>query len=234
MKRPLVIISGILLTSIMLFAALPAFAASQATGVAVSAGSNCDGADMDLSMVTDATVNREGGIVTNAAGQVLNSFEQPTITLVNFSGTFFNYGMSNWSASQPPGTIIGLYAWVGSQPYSAANSIEWFIAYVCNTGEVVYSCFGPYGNCPQSVTQIPSSTGPAAQNCPNPRPSNYVVRGVPAGALAYFEPRSDAYTGFNLPPGTWYVGPVDANGFVGVWIACRARIIYIPAANVAG
>ncbi len=234
MKRSSVMFLSILLTVVSLFVlALPVFAASEATGVAVSAGSNCNTANMDLSMMTDSSVTREGGIVTNAAGEVLMTFDQTTSILVGFSGTFFGYGMGGWSSSQPAGTVIGLYAWVGTPPYSAANSIEWFIAYVCDTGEVVYSCYGPYGACPQSVTQI-NAGGASALNCPNPRPANYTLRPVPAGALAYFEPRSDAYAGFNLPPGTWYTGPIDDSGFVGVWIACQARRIYIPVANVAG
>lgn len=70
-------------------------------------------------------------------------------------------------------------------------------------------------------------------NCPNPIPSGFVVRSIPAGALAYFEPSESTYAGFNLPPGTWYAGSAEG-GFVEVWIACQATNIFVPAANVVG
>lgn len=73
----------------------------------------------------------------------------------------------------------------------------------------------------------------AAAFCPNPTPEDFVIRSIPAGALAFFEPSEDAYTGFNLPAGTWYAGTAE-NGFVEVWIACQANNIFVPAANVVG
>ena len=69
--------------------------------------------------------------------------------------------------------------------------------------------------------------------CPNPTPDGFVVRNIPAGALAYFAASPDTYAGFNLPPGTWETGPAD-NGFVEVWIACQANNIFVPAENVVG
>ena len=73
----------------------------------------------------------------------------------------------------------------------------------------------------------------AVPPCPNPLPDGFAVRSIPAGALAYFEPNEEAYTGFNLPPGTWYTSAAE-DGFVEVWIACQATNIFIPAANVVG
>ncbi len=69
--------------------------------------------------------------------------------------------------------------------------------------------------------------------CPNPLPTSAVLYNIPAGALAFFEPRSDAYTGFDLPPGTWYVTD-NENGYAQVWIACQARRVWVPEANVVG
>lgn len=73
----------------------------------------------------------------------------------------------------------------------------------------------------------------SAPYCPNPTPADFVVRSIPAGALAFFEPSEGAYAGFNLPPGTWYAGAAE-NGFVEVWIACQGSNIFVPAANVVG
>lgn len=69
--------------------------------------------------------------------------------------------------------------------------------------------------------------------CTNPLPAGAVIRNVPAGALAYFEPSLDAYTGFNLPAGTWYTTDTEGD-FTQVWIACQANSIWIPTANIAG
>lgn len=70
-------------------------------------------------------------------------------------------------------------------------------------------------------------------NCSIPLPDGSLVMNVPAGALAYYEPHLDAYAGFNLPPGTWYITKTEGD-FAQVWIACQANMIWIPIANIAG
>lgn len=80
------------------------------------------------------------------------------------------------------------------------------------------------------VTCAPST---GKDDCPNPLPAGFLVRSIPAGAPAYFAPREGATTGFSIPPGTWYTR-VREDGFVEVWIACGARNVYVPAANVVG
>ena len=67
--------------------------------------------------------------------------------------------------------------------------------------------------------------------CPYPLPSGSVVYNVPAGALAFFEDNLNTYTGFNLPPGTWYISEFGES-FAKVWIACQAQPVYIPVENV--
>lgn len=229
MRRGMTVLAiAVLIASALIFP-LQVFAQSSATGVALSSYSDCTSpAGLDISMATDGTVTREGGIVTTAAGATLMSFDQTT-GFQNYTGTFMGYNFASPAWSVPAGTIVGLYAYIGSMPYTSANSIEWFIAYRCDTQEVVYSCYGAYGTCPQSAASIPT----ASADCPNPLPADFAVHSIPAGALAYFKPSSDAYTGFNLPPGTWYTGAVE-DGFVEVWIACQANNVFVPADNVTG
>ncbi|MEP7290329.1 MAG: hypothetical protein ABI835_01045 [Chloroflexota bacterium] len=158
MQKRLFLIS---LTLLVICAALPAtvWAASSATGVALSAYSDCDSpAGLDIGMNTDGSVNREGGIVTDETGAVLMSFDQNS-GFANYSGTFSGYNFSSPAWSVPAGTVIGLYAYVGSLPYSAANTIEWFIAYQCDTQQIVTSCYGAYGSCPQSAAQSSQQSG---------------------------------------------------------------------------
>src|SRR5690606_27092564 len=80
---------------------------------------------------------------------------------------------------------------------------------------------------------ICGSGGAGVAVCPYPLPSGSVVRDIPAGALTYFEASADTYTGFNLPPGTWYVSETDGD-FAKVWIACQASPVWVPTANIVG
>ncbi len=70
-----------------------------------------------------------------------------------------------------------------------------------------------------------------AAQCRYPLPASAVVYNVPAGALAFFAPNADSYTGFNLPPGTWYISEFGES-YAKVWIACDADPVYIPIENV--
>jgi len=71
----------------------------------------------------------------------------------------------------------------------------------------------------------------ALNGCTNPLPPGSVVYNVPAGALAFYAPDPNTYTGFNLPPGTWYISEFGES-YAKVWIACEANPIYIPVENV--
>ena len=122
-----------------------------ATSVALSSGDNCRTADLDLG-ITSGTVSRESGQVTGPDGTVLGHFEQSS-SLSNRTGVFAGYGISA-STAQPDGTILGTYAYVGSTPPSSADTAEWFVLYRCHTTgaqEVLSTCFGDYGTCPQNA-----------------------------------------------------------------------------------
>lgn len=68
-------------------------------------------------------------------------------------------------------------------------------------------------------------------DCTYPLPAGSYVYNVPDGALAYYAADPNTYTGFNLPPGTWYISQFGEQ-FAKVWIACEAQPIYIPVGNV--
>jgi hypothetical protein len=132
--------------------ALPASANSviTATSVSLGAGANCGNADLVLGMDAGA-VTHESGTVSIVSGQ-LGSFVQTT-SLNGFNG-LFNFGMS--MTSQPTGSLVGSYAWVGVNPPSGADTAEWFVLYVSGptgTNNVIDTCYGDYGTCPQTAPE---------------------------------------------------------------------------------
>ncbi len=143
---------------------LHAEAAATAQGVALAASADCGHGDLDLTLST-AGANRESWLATNAAGATLAQGEGAT-GLGNFSGTFgpFRIGLTGFQVTQPANTLIGSYAYVGETPPSASNTAEFFVYYNCTTHQVLYSCFGAYGSCPQtaqSAAALTASTVPA-------------------------------------------------------------------------
>jgi hypothetical protein len=144
-------------------------AAATAGGVAPDANADCSRGDLDITLTT-AGANRESWLATNAAGATLVQGEGAT-SLGNYSGTFngFRIGPTGFLVVQPPDTLIGSYAYVGETPASPSNTAEFFVYYNCTTRQVLYSCSGAYGTCPQTAQAaallIPSSiptSGPVA------------------------------------------------------------------------
>jgi hypothetical protein len=125
--------------------------AATANGVALDANADCSRGDLDITLTT-AGADRESWLATNVAGATLVQGEGAT-NLGNFNGTFndFQIGPTGFQATQPANTLIGSYAYVGETPPSAANTAEFFVYYNCTTRKVLYSCFGPYGTCPQTA-----------------------------------------------------------------------------------
>lgn len=78
------------------------------------------------------------------------------------------------------------------------------------------------------ATVVGASGGDA---CTYPLPAGSLVYNVPDGAPAYYDADPNASTGFNLPPGTWYISEFG-EAFAKVWIACQAQPIWIPVGNV--
>ena len=125
-------------------------AAATAQGVALNASAGCSAADLDLTLTT-VGATREFGLATDSTGATLNTFEQATPFLGTFSGTFVGYGIHPLTPAPFPSTLIGAYAYVGTTPPTAATTAEFFVYYNCSTRQVLLSCFGPYGTCPQTA-----------------------------------------------------------------------------------
>jgi hypothetical protein len=166
MKLRLVLVLGCFLV------AGGAFAQATAQGVALSSYSDCDSpAGLDITMNNGPVVTTETGLATDDTGATLMSFSQST-GFANFSGTFFGYNFASPAWSVPAGTRVGLYATIGVIPPTAADTAEWFILYQCDTREVLVSCFGPYGNCPQTAVE---ALPPVIQQIPTISPAGAAV-----------------------------------------------------------
>lgn len=134
-----------------------------------------------------------------------------TLTFSNVLGTFGG-GIGDFVYTTPP----------------AANPITFTLTSLAGNGFAEQVDYVSQGSC----AGLPTVGGSAS--CPNPIPSGFAVRSIPAGALAYYEASESAYTGFNLPAGgTWYTGAAE-NGFVEVWIACQGSNVFVPEGNVVG
>lgn len=125
-----------------------ALAAATAQGVALNAGAGCGNGNLDITLTT-VGANREAWRATNVAGATFAQGENPA-GLPNFSGTFVGFQIV-FSPSQPADTLIASYAYVGETPPSASNTAEFLVFYNCTTREVLLSCYGPYGTCPQTA-----------------------------------------------------------------------------------
>jgi hypothetical protein len=144
--------------AIVLATMLPAHAFASANaiapGVALNASAGCRNGNLDITLTT-VGANRESWRGTNSAGATLTQGEGPASAgLQNFSGTFTGFRLE-FSPLQPADTLIGSYAYIGETPPDAANTAEFFIFYKCSLAgaEVLLSCFGPYGRCPQTAQQ---------------------------------------------------------------------------------
>lgn len=147
----------LLMLGLAAVAPLPAQATATAQGVALNASANCGNASLDLLLTTVGAV-RELGQPSNLAGPIPVGFEQPTLA-TDFTGT--DVFVINVAPAQPPGTLIGSYAYVGTTPPSPATTAEFFVFYNCSTRLVLLSCFGPYGTCPQTAGQAQVALGNA-------------------------------------------------------------------------
>jgi len=104
--------------------------------------------DLDVTLTTFGA-SRESWRGTNLSGTTLSQGEGPT-TLSNSSGSVSSFAIP-FAVAQPPNTVIGSYVYIGQTPPSASNTAEFFVRYNCTTREVLLSCFGPYGTCPQTA-----------------------------------------------------------------------------------
>ena len=189
------VVALILVAGLVLVPSGPASAAGtvQAQGVALAPSASCRYGDVDITYTaadaTDASVS-----FTAADGQVLAGYAGPAYQ-PDFSGT--EHVLTEADDATPTGTVLGVYVWVGSDPPSASSTAEFFVLYRCDaTGndegganEVLSTCVGPYGTCPQSAeealeptttttepTTTPTTTDPTSDVGPDsPTPDGLVI-----------------------------------------------------------
>jgi hypothetical protein len=129
-----------------------------ATGVGLNESSNCSGTR--LQVTGSATGGQppgeaeERGTGSSLLDPDLESFAQDSFSYG--AGPFdHSYGVPIGGAPQPAGTVIGLYAAVGDVDLDPLTYGEWFVLYRCaddgNNSELLYSCFGPLGDCPANA-----------------------------------------------------------------------------------
>ena len=140
-------------------APLVAEAAATAQGVALSASAGCSNANLDLTLTTSGATT-ELGQWTKTGDNSVSVFKTPTTALASFGpGTFQGYKITI-SPQQPANTPIGAYAYVGDDPPAPSNTAEFFVYYNCSTRDVLYSCYGSYGTCPQTAQQAADLIAP--------------------------------------------------------------------------
>ena len=144
--------------------AVAAFPASGATALSANLdpGANCtSAADLDLAW-TGAGSHQEFGIATDHLGSNIGTFGPSPSTNSDWNGVY----QIPITTAQPAGSLVGSYAWVGSNPPTPATAIEFFVLYNCTTKIVLFQCLGPYGNCPTTaaaaLATIPAASVPAS------------------------------------------------------------------------
>lgn len=137
----------------------PASAAGtiDAQAIALAPSASCRYGDVDITYtaagVTDASVS-----FTAADGSVLDAYADVAYQS-DYAGT--EHVLTETDAPAANGTILAVYVWVGTAPPSAATTGEFFVLYRCDgssesgggANEVLETCVGPYGTCPQSAAE---------------------------------------------------------------------------------
>jgi hypothetical protein len=127
-----------------------AAASAIAQGVALNAAAGCSNGNLDITLTT-VGAQREGWRATTLDGATISQGDVPT-GLVTFSGTFVGFQIV-FSPAQSADSQVASYAYVGATPPSANDTAEFFVFYKCSTREVLLSCYGAYGTCPQTAQQ---------------------------------------------------------------------------------
>jgi hypothetical protein len=128
-----------------------AVAAVTADGVVFGGGDGCSNGRIDVAL-TNSGAQRESWRATNLGGTALIAGEGPN----GFSsGTTSGFFPQPFVSSQPVGTLIASYAYVGETPPDATSTAEFLVFYRCAlpVAEVLLTCFGPYGTCPQTAQE---------------------------------------------------------------------------------
>jgi hypothetical protein len=189
----------VVLAILAFFSTMIVYAAATARGVALWDFATCGNGSINPTLTTDGA-SREYYRVTNGAGDVLLEAEQDTM-LSNFDGTFDTFYMS--FGTQPEGTIITSYVYIGETPPNPSNTVEFLVRYRCGTpNEVLSTCYGPYGACTGQGSDSEGSEDGAADNRLN--------WGYGDAHIAILYPAEDAIDVYNYATGRYIADFITA------------------------
>jgi hypothetical protein len=144
----------IFVAALCAFAPVHAHAIATALGVALDAAAGCSQGDLDITLTT-VGATKEGWLATSLSGTVAGPVEQAT-SFANVTNLTTPFKIP-FNPAQPADTLVASYAYVGDTPPNAA---EFFVYYNCTTRQVLLSCFGAYGTCPQTAQQAAAVLAP--------------------------------------------------------------------------
>jgi hypothetical protein len=174
-------ILGVFVVALCVTGALPARAAATAQGVALNAAAGCGRGDLDLRLTTAAATN-ESWLATTGSGSIGGGQQGTSLSNVSspppyaFSVPFFSV--------PPVNTLVGSYVYVGTGPADPGNTAEVFVYYNCSTRQVLLSCFGAFGSCPQTAAQAAALLAPRIPALSGSTLLAMVLLVAGAGALA--------------------------------------------------
>jgi hypothetical protein len=160
-----------------------------ARAIDLDVSATCEHGNVDITYDANG-VERQIVDFTSQAGTVLDHFETAAYD-PNFDGTEYilTKAGSNRAGNQPvpvPGTVLGVYVTLGSNPPSATNG-EFFLLYRCDdqrndrggANEVLQTCVGDYGTCPKTAVEALAPTTTTT----TPTTSPPVPAATPAAAV---------------------------------------------------
>ena len=121
-------------------------------------------------------------------GATLSQGEGPT-GLSTFSGTFTGLPVPCSRRRSRPAPRSRPTPTSASTPPDAANTAEFFVFYDCTTRQVLLSCFGPYGTCPQTAQQALALLAPKVPTQGAARPGAHGVARRRGRRTRAFPPR---------------------------------------------
>jgi hypothetical protein len=171
-----------------------------AQAIALDVSATCEHGNVNITYDANG-VERQLVDFTSQTGTVLDHFETAAYD-PNYEGTEYilTKAGSNRGGNQPvpaPGTVLGVYVTLGSNPPSATNG-EFFLLYRCDdkrndrggANEVLQTCVGDYGTCPKTAVEAlapattttapTTTTSPPVPAAPPAAPPAAAVTAVPS------------------------------------------------------
>lgn len=147
-----------------------------AESVALSSSASCRYGDVEITYRATGA-ERQSVAFTSVEGAVLHDFETKAYAS-DYSG--LEYILTEADEPPPAGTVVAVYASVGTTPADAATTAEFFVLYSCDptknsaggANRVLWTCVGPYGTCPRTAEEaVATEDGPTGPSGPSVAPA---------------------------------------------------------------